>query len=132
MTFHVASAREGAREGGFTNLGYLVTILVIVASVFAISQIGPFYYSYYELRGEMDAKAVNADQLKDSQIIEGINSVLKKNNIPADIENLKINRLTDKIVISLEYQEVFYIDFGGGYDYDLWVFNFKPTVERPN
>jgi hypothetical protein len=118
-------------QRGVTNIGYLLTILLILASIFAISQIGPFYYSYYELRGEMDAKAVMGKDLSDARITEGINQVVKKNNIPANIEDLKINRFEDKIIISLEYEEVFYVDFGSGYDFDLWVFKFNPKVERP-
>ena len=118
------------KESGVSNLGYLLTILVVLATVFSSYQILPFYYSYYELLGEMDAKAVMASELTDSKIIEGVKNVIRKNNIPVDVSELKINRFDDKIIISLSYQEVFFIDFGNGYDYDLWVFNFNPKVER--
>lgn len=118
------------KEKGASNLSYMLTILVVLAGVFAASQILPFYYSYYELLGEMEAKAVNGSEISDQKIIEGLNNVIRKNNIPADIEDLKINRLENKIIISLEYEEVFYVDFGDGYDYDLWVFKFTPRVEK--
>jgi len=118
------------REKGATNLSYMLTILVVLAGVFSASQILPFYYSYYELLGGRDANAVNGREIRDQQIIEGVNRVIRKNNIPADIELLKINRLEDKIIISLDYEEVFYVDFGSGYDYDIWVFKFSPRVEK--
>lgn len=118
-------------QKGITNLGYLLTILVILASLFTAYNVFPFYYSYYELRGEMDAKAVKASELSDKEIIEGVNQVIRKQNIPANIEDLKINRLDNKIVMSLPYEEVFYVDFGNGYDFDIWYFSFNPTVERP-
>ena len=51
--------------------------------------------------------------------------------ISISIEDLKINRLDNKIVMSLSYEEVFYVDFGNGYDFDIWYFSFNPVVERP-
>lgn len=118
-------------EKGITTLGYLLTILLILSSLFTAYNVLPFYYCYYELRGEMDAKAVSARELSDKEITEGINQVIRKNNIPADIEKLQINRFDDKIVISIAYEEVFYVDFGHGYDFDIWYFSFNPKVERP-
>ncbi len=118
------------KEKGASNLSYMLTILVLLAGIFSASQILPFYYSYYELLGEMEAKAVNGREVSDQQIIEGVNNVIRKNNLPADIDSLKINRLDDKIIISLDYEEVFFVDFGSGYDYDLWVFKFSPRVEK--
>jgi hypothetical protein len=116
-------------QRGASNLGILTTILFLLAAIFVGFQSAPFYYSYYELKGLMQAQADKAGEFTDGQISENIRKAIKKLNIPVDSEELKINRYAGKVVIEIEYSEVLFIDFGGGYDYDLWEFEFKPRAE---
>lgn len=116
---------------GFLSIGALLFILFVSAAVFLGSQIIPFYYSYFEIQGLMQAQADKASEFTDKEIYQTIRAEMKKLNIPADPEeDLKINRFNNKVVIELSYQEVLYVDFGNGHDYDLWTFDFNPRGER--
>lgn len=118
-------------QTGASNLAILVFILCILAGVYVCSQVFPFYYSYYELKGLMESQAEKGGELKDGDIKRVLTKAIKKLDIPADPENLKINRYAGKIIIELKYSEVLFVDFGDGYDYDLWEFNFEPRAEKP-
>jgi hypothetical protein len=118
-------------ELGFGSLGSLFFLLIILAGVFVASQVIPFYYSYYEIKGLMQAQADVSSELSDRDIRRNISQEIKKLNLPVNPEeDLKINRVNGGIVIDLYYQEVLYVDFGNGYDYDLWTFTFNPRGER--
>lgn len=118
-------------EMGFGSLGGLLFVLFGLIAVFLASQVIPFYYSYYEIQGLMQAQADVSSELNDRDIRQNITQEIKKLNIPVNPEEeLKINRLNDGIIIDLYYQEVLYVDFGNGYDYDLWTFTFNPRGER--
>lgn len=116
---------------GASNLGILLFILFVLAGVYVCSQVFPFYYSYYELKGLMESQAEKGGELKDGDIKRVITRAIKKLEIPADPEELKINRFSGKIIIELKYSEMLYVDFGEGYDYDLWEFHFEPRAEKP-
>ncbi len=123
--------KEKYRDRGITSLGTLIFILIIAILVFLGSQIIPFYYSYYEIQGLMQAQADKASELSDKEILQNIRQAIKRLNIPADPEeDLRLNRFNGKVVIDLSYQEVLYVDFGNDFDYDLWTFHFNPRGER--
>jgi cell division protein FtsL len=118
-------------EMGFGSLGSLFFVFIILLVVFVASQVIPFYYSYYEINGLMQAQANISSELSDRDIRRNITQEIKKLNLPVNPEeDLKINRTNGGIVIDLYYQEVLYVDFGNGYDYDLWTFTFNPRGER--
>jgi hypothetical protein len=119
------------KERGIGSLGALLFVLLLVVAIFLGSQIIPFYYSFYEIQGLMQAQADKASELSDKEMYQNISQAIKRLNIPVDPkEDLKINRFNGKIVIELSYQEILYVDFGEGYDYDLWTFYFNPRGER--
>lgn len=126
---HINYLNPQSDERGASNLGILITILFLLAIIFVGFQCAPFYYSFYELKGLMQAQADKADEFTDGQILENITRAIKKLQIPVNPEELKINRYAGKIVIEINYSEMLYVDFGGGYDYDLWEFNFNPRAE---
>ena len=126
MTKNCTQSQKGAN-----NIGILLFILFILSGVYVCSQVFPFYYSYYELKGLMESQAEKANEFKDGDIKRVLTRAIKKLDIPADPEELKINRFSGKIIIELKYSEVLFVDFGGGYDYDLWEFNFQPRAEKP-
>jgi hypothetical protein len=117
-------------DKGFGSLGVLLSVLFVVIAVFLGSQIIPFYYSFYEIQGLLQAQAEKSSELSDREILQTATQAIKRLNIPADPEeDLSIKRYNGKVVINLSYQEVLYVDFGNGYDYDLWTFNFNPRGE---
>lgn len=119
----------GMNQGGASRIGMLLMVLFLLVFIFVGFQSAPFYYSYYELKGLMQAQADRAEELNDGKIVENITNAIKKLNIPVSPEELRINRYSGKIVIEIQYSEVLFIDFGGGYDYDLWEFEFNPRAE---
>jgi len=118
------------RENGVSNLGILLFVFFVLGGVYVSSQVFPFYYSFYELQGLMQAQADKASEFSDAEIKSNIAREIRKHGIPADPdEDIMINRFSGKIVIECSYEEVFYVDFGDGYDYDLWTFQFNPRGE---
>jgi len=88
----------------------------------------PFYYYYYELVNQMEAVIRVAGLENDRVIRDKLAYHIKKLEIPADIKDLKIAREGNRMKISLAYEEVFYIRYGGK-DYDLHVFPFKAEAQ---
>lgn len=121
-------------ENGVSRLGLLFFVLVIVSVVYSGSQIIPFYYDYYEIKGLMEGQADKASVHTDHQIRVAIRKKIVKLGIPIDIEDLddhlEIARLSGKIVIDLKYQEVFYVTLWDDTDKEIYVFDFNPHVER--
>ena len=116
-------------QKGFLSLGPLLFILILLATIFSGFKIIPFYYSYYELQNLFQAQADVASERKDKEIIDIISRTMIKLGVPASTEDLKLNRANGKIIIELSYSEVFFVDFGEGYDYDIYEFDFKPRGE---
>ena len=80
----------------------------------------------------MEAQAKKAGVFKDQAIRRNLVKRVKALELPVENpeSSIKIERFHGKILISLEYEEVLFVDFGEDRVYDLWVFKFKPTVEQ--
>jgi hypothetical protein len=113
---------------GIGRLTLLVFGSLLAVTIFCAYQILPFYYYYYELVNQMDSLARVADLENDKSIRTKLAYHMKKMQIPADIENVKIIREGNKIRLSLKYEEVFYITYRGK-TYDLHVFPFHAQAE---
>ncbi len=118
-------------ERGINALGLIFLSLLVGTSVYLAFRIFPFYYSYYEITGLMEAQAAKASVFTDDEMRTEILARIKKLEIPLDDpEDLKINRFSGKIVIELTYTEVLDIDLGEERQYDLWEFEFNPRAEH--
>jgi hypothetical protein len=117
------------RGGGRLNV--LLTVLFFAAIAFVGSHVFPFFYYYHELQGLMESQVAKAQVFSDDQIRTNVMKKIKELQIPFDDpDQLKINRFDDKIVVELEYDEVFYIDLGNGKSYDIHTFHFHPRAEH--
>lgn len=118
---------------GITRLGILVLALLILIGTFLGSQIFPFYYYFYDIQGQMEAQAAKATVNSDKQIRQYLLKKIKQYEIPIPSEDhLKINRLNNKIVISMSYTEILYLDLSDideEWNWDLWEFRFEPHAE---
>lgn len=111
--------------------GFLILVGIFGTLIWLLFQIIPFYYSYYELLGQVEAQADKALEFTDATIQKTLLKEIKSLEIPIDNpEDLKINRYAGKIVIELQYAEVLYVDLGDYGVYDLYVFPFDIHVER--
>lgn len=119
-------------QKGLNRIGVLLLVLILATGVFVGSQVFPFFYYASEIEGMMDAQARKASVFTDQEIREFLMEQIRKLELPIESESdLKINRLNNKIVIELEYEEVLFIEFDDEHSYDLYVFHFNPRAEQP-
>ncbi|MCC6933762.1 MAG: hypothetical protein IT292_11025 [Deltaproteobacteria bacterium] len=118
-------------QKGIGSFAILLTLLIGGAAYIAGRQIFPFYYYYYEFLGQMEARARKASDETDEQIKTFLIQRAREMELPlANPESdISIYRQDNKIIIEAQYEEVFYVDFGKGYSWDLWYFKFHPRVE---
>lgn len=119
---------EDNPQRGMGRITLLVFSAIGAALLFAGYQILPFYYYYYELVNQMEAVIKVAGLENDRVIRNKLAYHIKKLQIPAEIEDLKIAREGTRMRISLKYEEVFYVRWKGK-NYDLKVFPFVAEAE---
>lgn len=118
-------------NAGIGQLALLILVLLFTCVFYAAYHIVPFFYYYYEIKGEMDSQARKAQLNNDEKLRKYLLKKIHNLQLPIESEDdLHINRSAGKLIIELKYEEVFYVDFGGEYVYDLYVFKFNPRVER--
>ncbi len=120
---HKSAMQTGASK---TAIFFLLTVVGLIVHVGF--RLFPIYYSYFELHNQMGSLIRVADELKDSEIQKRIHEQLKSLKIPADIDDVRIDRRAQTMLLSLNYVEILTLGFGE-YKYDVWRFNFLCEVE---
>ena len=115
-------------EAGIGKLTLLVFGSIVAAAVYAAYNILPFYYYFYELQNQMEQLIKVASTETDREIRQKLWAHVKYMQIPAQPENLRIEREGNTMRISLPYDEVFYLTWRGK-DYTLYTFNFDAYAE---
>ena len=115
-------------ELGIGRLTLLVFGLIVAAGLYCAFQIFPFYYYYWELENQMSAAIRVASTETDYELRTKLLDHIRRTEIPAKKEDLKIIREAHHMRIELKYQEVFYITWQGK-DYDIKVFPFHARAE---
>lgn len=113
---------------GIGKLTLLVFGLLLAAIVYSAYRILPFYYYYFELVNHMEQVIKVASTETDQELRKKIVYHMKKMQIPASPEELKIVRDGNHMLISLKYEEIFYLTFRGK-DYDIYKFKFDARAE---
>ena len=132
MRFGKFSGGRIHRQRGMSRLGVLLFILLLVAGLYTSFQLIPIFYAFQEIEGFMEAQAKVATMHSDAKIRRFLLKKIKELDLTIDDEeNLIIARFNGKIVIEMEYDEVFYVEWGDDFYYELWVFHLHPRVERP-
>ncbi|NMC63559.1 MAG: hypothetical protein GYA55_10390 [SAR324 cluster bacterium] len=111
--------------------GYLTLIVfgaILVSAVYSASKILPFFYYYYELQSHMESMIRVAQDQSDQEIRKKLLAYIKKVEIPAREQDLKIVRGDKWMKIRLPYREVFYISWRGK-DYIIHTFDFDAQAE---
>lgn len=117
-----------ATERAVGKLTLIIFGLIISAVVYAGYHILPFYYYFFELQSHMEQLIRVAAVDSDHEIRKKLLYQIRWMGIPADENQLKIDRRDNYMYISLPYQEVFYITWQGE-DYDLYTFDFFAEAE---
>lgn len=124
-----AFQRGHSAENGLSKWTVLFFGALTAAIVTAAYQIIPFYYYYYELLNQMSALARVASAHTDQEIRTKLNYHIKRMEIPLAIDEIEIARGVDRIQISAEYKEVFYLTFRDK-EYDIHTFHFRAYVDE--
>lgn len=115
-------------QSGIGKLTLLVFGALAAAVVYAGYHILPFYYCYYEISNQFEQIIRVASTEKDDEIRRRLMYHIKKLELPVEPGDLKIERDGRRMRISLPYQEVFYVSWGGK-DYDIHTFDFHAYAE---
>ncbi|MCB0353222.1 MAG: DUF4845 domain-containing protein [Bdellovibrionales bacterium] len=121
--------RPSRREAGLSKWTVLVFGLLTVSVLFVAYHVLPFYYYYYELLNQINSLAEVASSNTDQEIRNKLYYHIKKMKIPVEKDEISIARYDNRIQISVEYDEVFYITFRDK-DYDIHTFHFQAYVDR--
>ena len=91
-------------------------------------EVGRIYYRYFEIQGQFDQILTVADQESDAELRKRLMYHIKKQEIPVDPEDLKIERGEGRIRISLQWEEDFYLTWKEK-DYTFHTFSFHAYSE---
>lgn len=117
-----------ASQVGMGKLTALVFGAILAVAIFVGYNVLPFYYCYYEIQNQMDQAIKVASTYTDKELREKLWYHIKKLEIPVEEEDLKIERDSGVMRISLPYQEIFYVTYKDK-DYDIHTFNFHAYAE---
>ena len=122
--------RKHLKTNSKSGLG-TITLLVFVALIGAVTYVAyyvlPFFYYYYDLRSQFEQVIKVAQFETDEEIRKKLMYHINKYQIPCQPEDLRIERIDDTMVISLQYTEVFKIPWGDK-EYEVKRFDFDATV----
>lgn len=115
-------------ERGASKLTLIVFGSIIFVVLYCAFSILPFFYYYYELQNHMEAMIKVASIEPEREVRRRLVDHIKWMEIPADPGKLKIEKNGQFMKITLSYDEVFYVSWGGK-EYDIHVFHFDAVAE---
>ncbi len=115
-------------ERGIGKLTFLVFAAVLGAAIYSGYIVFPFYYNYFEIQNQMDQVVRVAATYSDQELREKLNYHIKHMKLPVEPEDLRLFRQDGEIKISLEWDEVFYINWRDK-EYTIEEFHFHAHSE---
>ena len=87
-------------------LGCLLSILLLAVGTFVVVQVGPPYFAYKSLEGDVttEVSRAGAHFFSDETLIQNILDVAKKNETPLKRENIKLTRLAGQVQVLIQYK----------------------------
>lgn len=125
-----ASSKTG---GGHTEAGAsLLTVAVFGGLIAALTYVAyhvlPFYYYYYELQNHFEQMVKVAGTESDQEIRRRLWYYIDRYELPVEHEDLIVERSGRTLKLSLSYEEVFSVEWGGE-DKVLYRFPFRAYAE---
>lgn len=106
----------------------LVFGTILAAVGYCAYNVVPYFYCYHEMQNQMDQMVRIASTVDDAEIRKRLWYHVKKCEIPAEPEDLHIERTTDGIKVWMSYQETFSIPWGDK-EREIYKFDFYPNAE---
>ncbi len=112
---------------GLSKLTVTIFASLIALVVYCTYQILPFFYYYYELENQVLSITKVASTISDREIRRRLMYHINKMGIPLDAEEIQISRQNNRIKISMEYTEVFAVEWDGeereihSFDFEIYV-----------
>jgi hypothetical protein len=90
---------------GKGTLGCLVSIILLGAAIIIGVRVGPPYFSYKSLEGDVSTEVSRAGAhfFSDDVLVQNILDVAKKNEIILSRENIKVERFAGQLQVIIHY-----------------------------
>lgn len=124
----LSASGMGRVECGASKLTLLVFGSILAAVGYCAYNVVPFFYCYHEMQNQMDQMVRVASTVDDAEIRKRLWYHVKKCEIPAEPEDLHIERTVDGIKVWMPYQETFSITWGDK-EREIYKFDFYPNAE---
>lgn len=125
----IAAGYRCSSERGIAKLTLIVFVPLIFVVLYAAYYITPFYYNYFELQNQMESLVRVASVYTDEELRRKLATQMKALEIPASVDDVRIDRFGNTMRISLQYEETFWIEWQGE-EYEVHTFDFDATIER--
>jgi hypothetical protein len=91
---------------GKGTLGCIFSLVLLGAAVFVGVQVGPPYFAYKSLEADVSTEVSRAGAhfFNDTQIVQNVLDVARKNEILLKAEDIKVERLAGQVYVSIHYQ----------------------------
>ena len=112
-------------------VGCLVFIVLMGLAIVVAVQLGPVYYSNYNMEADIKTEASRAGArfLDDDTIVRDVYQMAKRNDVPIQRENIKVHRHAGQVVIEVTYSvPVSFILFERDFDFTIEASSFIGTL----
>jgi hypothetical protein len=122
--------RHFCSEAGIGLWTTLVFGSIVGAVVYLTFEIAPFFYYFVEIQNHMKSLVAVGNENTDEELRAKLWQQVKWYEIPADKEDIQIERRADTLSIHMDYEEVFTLYWGDKLLYER-VFPFHPEADGP-
>jgi hypothetical protein len=100
------SIRIWNNSEGKGTLGCLVSIILLGAAIIIGMRVGPPYFSYKSLEGDVSTEVSRAGAhfFSDDVLVQNILDVAKKNEIVLSKDSIKVERFAGQLQVSIHYR----------------------------
>ncbi len=105
MRFAGQNVAEWKNFEGKGTLGCLVSLLILGAMIIVGTRLGPPYFSYRSLEGDVGTEISRAGShfFTDETLVQNILDVARKNEVRLKKEDIKVERLAGQVQVSFQY-----------------------------
>ena len=110
---------------GRIKLSTLLSLLITAGAIYLAVCLFPPWMDYFAFKGVMSEKAKDGGTLSTEEILKDLKASAKELNIPLEEDAIRINRQTDELTMSAEWD--IQVNFPNDYGVTL---HFSPEVKE--